>query len=191
MIRQHLSPKQVYRFWKPFYDGVPNDDFYYLYSRRDRAIHYKASRLGFAMFCNCGCLLAPDDLSQRVHPWLPWAAFEYCLQVQSRRRMRAHELVAVTTRTRTSLPSIFTQRPETRTRVRDFFSSHIRNPNTRRHEVTLRGSVHAGVTGVRCLSYIPERHSGRPSDLGRDGRVTTQTTTQTNCARCSRLPDVR
>ncbi|MBB5058830.1 site-specific recombinase XerD [Granulicella aggregans] len=32
----------------------------------------------------------------------------------------------------TSLPSIFTVRPEARTRMRDFFSSHIRNPNTRR-----------------------------------------------------------
>ena len=31
-----------------------------------------------------------------------------------------------------SLPSVFTERPETRTRMRDFFSSHIRNPNTRR-----------------------------------------------------------
>ena len=33
---------------------------------------------------------------------------------------------------RTSLPSIFTARPETRKRLRDFFSSHIRNRNTRR-----------------------------------------------------------
>ncbi len=32
----------------------------------------------------------------------------------------------------TSLPSVFTARPEARTRMRDFFSSHIRNPNTRR-----------------------------------------------------------
>jgi integrase/recombinase XerD len=31
-----------------------------------------------------------------------------------------------------SLPSIFVARPEARTRLRDFFSSHIRNPNTRR-----------------------------------------------------------
>jgi site-specific recombinase XerD len=31
-----------------------------------------------------------------------------------------------------SLSSIFTARPEARTRMRDFFSSHIRNPNTRR-----------------------------------------------------------
>ena len=31
-----------------------------------------------------------------------------------------------------SLPSIFTARPEARKRMRDFFSSHIRNPNTRR-----------------------------------------------------------
>jgi hypothetical protein len=31
-----------------------------------------------------------------------------------------------------SLRSVFTARPEARTRMRDFFSSHIRNPNTRR-----------------------------------------------------------
>jgi hypothetical protein len=31
-----------------------------------------------------------------------------------------------------SLLSVFTARPEIRTRMRDFFSSHIRNPNTRR-----------------------------------------------------------
>ena len=31
-----------------------------------------------------------------------------------------------------SLPSIFTARPEARSRMRDFFSSHIRNKNTRR-----------------------------------------------------------
>lgn len=32
----------------------------------------------------------------------------------------------------TSRPSIFTARPVTRARMRDFFSSHIRNPNTHR-----------------------------------------------------------
>jgi len=31
-----------------------------------------------------------------------------------------------------SQPTIFTARPEARTRMQDFFSSHIRNPNTRR-----------------------------------------------------------
>src|ERR1700730_15925197 len=31
-----------------------------------------------------------------------------------------------------ALPSIFTAWPEARTRMRDFFSSHIRNPHTRR-----------------------------------------------------------
>src|SRR5260370_40213183 len=34
--------------------------------------------------------------------------------------------------TGTSLASIFTALPEARTRMRDFLSSHIRNPNTRR-----------------------------------------------------------
>jgi hypothetical protein len=32
----------------------------------------------------------------------------------------------------TSLPSLFMARPAARTRLRDFFSSHLRNPNTRR-----------------------------------------------------------
>ncbi|WP_130424029.1 hypothetical protein [Edaphobacter modestus] len=32
----------------------------------------------------------------------------------------------------TSLPSLFLARPAARTRMRDFFRSHIRNPNTRR-----------------------------------------------------------
>lgn len=31
-----------------------------------------------------------------------------------------------------SLPSVFTTRPEARSGLRDFFTSHIRNPNTRR-----------------------------------------------------------
>ena len=34
--------------------------------------------------------------------------------------------------THNSLPSIFTARPDARKRLRDFFSSHIRNRNTRR-----------------------------------------------------------
>ena len=32
----------------------------------------------------------------------------------------------------TSLPSFFWARPAARTRLRNFFSSHLRNPNTRR-----------------------------------------------------------
>ncbi len=40
----------------------------------------------------------------------------------------------------TSLPSIFTERPEARTRMRDFFSSHIRNPNTRQPSVSSMAS---------------------------------------------------
>ena len=39
---------------------------------------------------------------------------------------------ALVRRPAASLPSIFLVRPEAKTRVRDFFSSHIRNPNTRR-----------------------------------------------------------
>lgn len=52
--------------------------------------------------------------------------------------------IAVTRAESTSLPSIFTVRPEARTRMRDFFSSHIRNPNTRRLP---RG----GAAGLRLL----------------------------------------
>jgi hypothetical protein len=39
------------------------------------------------------------------------------------------ELATVTPRA--SVPSVFAARREARTRMRDFFSSHIRNPNTR------------------------------------------------------------
>lgn len=42
----------------------------------------------------------------------------------------------------------------------------------------LRGSVHAGLLAVCCLSPIPERHPPTRPDSGRDGRVTTQVTTQ-------------
>lgn len=31
-----------------------------------------------------------------------------------------------------TVPFLFVARPEARTKMRDFFSSHIRNPNTRR-----------------------------------------------------------
>jgi hypothetical protein len=42
-----------------------------------------------------------------------------------------------------------------------------------------RGSVHAALVAVRCPSPIPERHPSTLPNIGRDGWVTTQTTTQT------------
>jgi hypothetical protein len=44
--------------------------------------------------------------------------------------------------------------------------------------VITRGSVHAGLPHLRWPSRVPERHPATPSDSGRDGRVTTQVTTQ-------------
>lgn len=49
---------------------------------------------------------------------------------------------------RASLPSLFVARPETRKRLRDFFSSHIRNRNTRR----------AYLEAVRQFSAFCARH---------------------------------
>jgi hypothetical protein len=40
------------------------------------------------------------------------------------------------------------------------------------------GSVHAGLTHVRCPSLVRERHGADASDRGRDRAVTTQLTTQ-------------
>jgi hypothetical protein len=40
-----------------------------------------------------------------------------------------------------SLPSIFTARPEAQTQMRDFFSSHIHNPNTHRAYRAYREAV--------------------------------------------------
>ncbi len=50
--------------------------------------------------------------------------------VQVAVKMEAKTMILA--KTDASLPSVFTARPEARTRMRDFFSSHIRNPNTRR-----------------------------------------------------------
>jgi len=51
-------------------------------------------------------------------------------------------------RSATSLPSLFTAQPEARKRMRDFFSSHIRNKNTRR----------AYMEAVRQFSAFCARH---------------------------------
>ncbi len=59
-----------------------------------------------------------------------------------------------------SLPSIFTARPEARTRLRDFFSSHIRNPNTRRayREAVRQFSAYCAFHGVAELTHVEPVH---------------------------------
>ncbi len=58
------------------------------------------------------------------------------------------------------LPSIFTGRPEAKTRLRDFFSSHIRNPNTRRayREVVRQFSVFCAENDIRGLAQVQPIH---------------------------------
>jgi site-specific recombinase XerD len=60
----------------------------------------------------------------------------------------------------TSLPSIFLAHPEARGRFRDFFSSHIRNPNTRRayREAVRQFSVFCAVNGIEDLARIEPIH---------------------------------
>jgi integrase/recombinase XerD len=60
----------------------------------------------------------------------------------------------------TSLPSVFTVRPEARTRMRDFFSSHIRNKNTRRAylEAVRQFSAFCAVHGIEDLSQVEPVH---------------------------------
>lgn len=60
----------------------------------------------------------------------------------------------------TSLPSIFTTRPDARTRMRDFFSSHIRNPNTRRAymEAVRRFSAFCAEHGIHDLAQVEPVH---------------------------------
>lgn len=59
-----------------------------------------------------------------------------------------------------SLPSIFTARPEARTRMRDFFSSHIRNPNTRRayREAVRQFSAFCAEHGIVDLALVEPVH---------------------------------
>jgi len=59
-----------------------------------------------------------------------------------------------------SLPSIFTTRPDARTRMRDFFSSHIRNPNTRRayREAVRQFSAFCAENGIGDLAQIEPIH---------------------------------
>jgi len=58
------------------------------------------------------------------------------------------------------LPSIFTVRPDARTRLRDFFSSHIRNPNTRRayREAVRQFSAFCAEHDIRDLAQVQPIH---------------------------------
>src|ERR1700688_1209717 len=58
------------------------------------------------------------------------------------------------------LPSPFTARPEARTRMRDFFSSHIRNPNTRRayREAVRQFSGFCAEHGIVDLAQVEPVH---------------------------------
>jgi integrase/recombinase XerD len=62
--------------------------------------------------------------------------------------------------TGTSLPSVFTARPEARKRLRDFFSSHIRNKNTRRAymEAVRQFSAFCAEHGVLDIGQIEPIH---------------------------------
>jgi integrase/recombinase XerD len=59
-----------------------------------------------------------------------------------------------------SLPSVFTARPEARTRMRDFFSSHIRNKNTRRAylEAVRQFSAFCAEHGIVDLAQVEPVH---------------------------------
>jgi integrase/recombinase XerD len=68
--------------------------------------------------------------------------------------------IAVAPNTFTALPSIFTARPEARTRMRDFFSSHIRNANTRRayREAVRQFSGFCAEHGIVDLAQVEPVH---------------------------------
>ena len=59
-----------------------------------------------------------------------------------------------------SLPSVFTFRSEARKRMRDFFSSHIRNPNTRRAylEAVRQFSAFCAEIGIVDLTQVEPIH---------------------------------
>jgi integrase/recombinase XerD len=60
----------------------------------------------------------------------------------------------------TSLPSIFTALPQAKKRMRDFFSSHIRNKNTRRAymEAVRQFSAFCAVHGIEDLAQVEPVH---------------------------------
>jgi integrase/recombinase XerD len=59
-----------------------------------------------------------------------------------------------------SLPSIFTAQPQAKKRLRDFFSSHIRNKNTRRAylEAVRQFSAFCAVYGIEDLAQVEPVH---------------------------------
>jgi integrase/recombinase XerD len=59
-----------------------------------------------------------------------------------------------------SLPSVFTARPEAQTRTRDFFTSHIRNPKTRRayREAVRQFSGFCAEHGIVDLAQVEPVH---------------------------------
>lgn len=71
--------------------------------------------------------------------------------------MTAHLQLAKAT---TSLPSVFTAQPKARARLRDFFSSHIRNRNTRRAymEAVRQFSAFCAQHGIEDLAQVEPVH---------------------------------
>src|SRR5260370_8826024 len=69
-------------------------------------------------------------------------------------------MVSTLIRPSASLPSVFTARPEAQTRTRDFFSSHIRNPNTRRayREAVRQFSGFCAEHGIVDLAQVEPVH---------------------------------
>ncbi len=63
-------------------------------------------------------------------------------------------------RTDASLPSVFTVQPQAKKRMRDFFSSHIRNKNTRRAymEAVRQFSAFCAVHGIEDLAQVEPVH---------------------------------
>jgi hypothetical protein len=72
-----------------------------------------------------------------------------------------------------SLPSVFTVRPDARKRMRDFFSSHIRNPNTRRayHEAVRQFSAFCVEIGIADLCQVEPVHVAAFGRLQREPRA--------------------
>ena len=71
-----------------------------------------------------------------------------------------------------SLPSLFTARPDARTRLRDFFSAHIRNPNTRRayREAVKQFSAFCAENGIMDLAQIQPIHVAASVETGTRAR---------------------
>ena len=69
-------------------------------------------------------------------------------------------LAAIPSLAASSLPSVFTARPEARARMRDFFSSNIRNPNTRRAymEAVRQFSAFCAEHGILDLAEVQPIH---------------------------------